>query len=113
MLVGWWEWLDMGENTVACPVAGFWALKYTLRTSTTRKSDMTNKAQTMLTTALTAAVAVLMVDRIIEPAQAQMCASSYDLSAQTKSIVRGVSKCIHGSQVGDGGWIMVKGNCLN
>ena len=74
---------------------------------------MTNKTQTMLTIALTAAVSILTVDRIIEPAQAQFCASSLDLSEQTNSIVRRVSQCIHGSQVGDGGWIMVKGNCLN
>jgi hypothetical protein len=40
---------------------------------------MTNKAQTMLTIALTAAVSVLLVDRIIEPAQAQNCASPYDV----------------------------------
>ena len=37
---------------------------------------MTNKAQTMLTIALTAAVSALLVDRIIEPAQAQDSASS-------------------------------------
>ena len=40
---------------------------------------MTNKAQTMLTIALTFAVSVLMVDRIIEPAQAKDCASPYDV----------------------------------
>lgn len=36
---------------------------------------MTNKAQTMLTIALTAAVSALLVDRTIEPAQAQDCAT--------------------------------------
>jgi hypothetical protein len=39
---------------------------------------MTSKTQTMLTIALTAAVTVLMVDRM-EPAQAQDCASVYDV----------------------------------
>ena len=38
---------------------------------------MTSKTQTMLTIALTAAVTVLMVDRIIEPAQAQNCTPSW------------------------------------
>ena len=40
---------------------------------------MTTKTQTMLTIALTAAVSVLMVDRMIEPAQAADCASSMDV----------------------------------
>ena len=40
---------------------------------------MTNKAQTMLTIALTVAVSALLLDRIIEPAQAQSCASAYDV----------------------------------
>ena len=40
---------------------------------------MTNKTQTMLTIALTVAVSVLLVDRIIEPAQAQDCASPWDV----------------------------------
>lgn len=37
---------------------------------------MTSKTQTMLTIALTAAVTVLLVDRIIEPAYAQNCPSA-------------------------------------
>ena len=40
---------------------------------------MTNKTQSMLTIALTFAVTVLLVDRIIEPAQAQDCASTWDV----------------------------------
>ena len=48
---------------------------------------MTNKTQTMLTIALTAAVSVLMVDRIIEPAQAQDCAPMW----QVTGVADGVS----------------------
>ena len=40
----------------------------------------------MLTIALTAAVSVLMVDRMIEPAQAQMCASAMELSIAVNKI---------------------------
>lgn len=40
---------------------------------------MTSKAQTMLTIALTAAVGVLIVDRMIEPAQAQSCAPMWQV----------------------------------
>ena len=40
---------------------------------------MTNKAQTMLTIALTVAVSSLLVDRTIEPARAQDCAPMWAL----------------------------------
>ena len=40
---------------------------------------MTNKTQTMLTIALTVPVSGLLVDRIIEPAQAADCATVYDV----------------------------------
>ena len=40
---------------------------------------MTSNTQTMLTIALTLAVTVLLVDRLIEPVQAQDCASVYDV----------------------------------
>jgi len=42
---------------------------------------MTNKTQTMLTIALTVAVSGLLVDRTIEPAQAQDCATAYDIES--------------------------------
>lgn len=76
---------------------------------------MTSKSQTMLTIALTAAVSVLMVDRMIEPAQAQMCAQKFDITfAMDKAadeIVARVSDCIGKSQVRDNGYITVPGNC--
>ena len=53
---------------------------------------MTNKIQTTLTIALTAAVTVLLVDRIIEPAYAQDCASSYDVQTSSYEIEQAVSK---------------------
>ena len=76
---------------------------------------MTNKTQSMLTIALTAAVSVLLVDRMIEPAQAQMCAQKFDITyavdKAADEIVARVSDCIGRSQVSDGGWIMVPGKC--
>ena len=47
---------------------------------------MTSKSQTMLTIALTFAVSALLVDRIIEPAQAQDCATSWELSDAVSEI---------------------------
>mgnify|MGYP001189281064 CR=1 FL=1 len=47
---------------------------------------MTNKIQTMLTIALTLAVTVLLVDRIIEPAYAQDCATSWELASAVSEI---------------------------
>ena len=51
---------------------------------------MTNKTQTMLTIALTAAVSLLLVDRIIEPAHAQSCAPSWMVTDVNTEVV-GVS----------------------
>ena len=48
---------------------------------------MTNKAQTMLTIALTFAVSVLLVDRIIEPAQARDCASPFDVMSVETAVL--------------------------
>ena len=49
---------------------------------------MTNKAHTMLTIALAVAVAVLLVDKTIEPAQAeaQNCATTDDLDTAVRNI---------------------------
>lgn len=55
---------------------------------------MTNKTQTMLTIALTAAVSLLLVDRIIEPAQAQDCASSYEVNEAVSSARRDILECL-------------------
>ena len=76
---------------------------------------MTNKTQTMFTIALTAAVSVLLVDRMIEPAQAQMCATSFDISYAVDNaadeIVARVSDCIGKSKVKENGYISVPSNC--
>ena len=68
---------------------------------------MTNKAQTTLTIALTFAVSVLMVDRIIEPAQAQNCATNLDVQFEASTVVRRVLECIDGSKVNENGYIRV------
>ena len=63
---------------------------------------MTNKTQTMFTIALTAAVSLLLVDRIIEPAQAQDCASPYDVVAEADRVIKRVLFCIDGGYITDG-----------
>lgn len=63
---------------------------------------MTNKTQTMLTIALTVAVSALLVDRIIEPAQAQDCASRYDIKREADRVIKRVLYCIDGGST-DGG----------
>lgn len=47
---------------------------------------MTNKAHTMLTIALAVAVTVLLMDKTIEPAQAQSCATTDDLDTAVRNI---------------------------
>ena len=47
---------------------------------------MTNKAHTMLTIALAVAVTMLLMDKTIEPAQAQSCATTSDLDAAVQKI---------------------------
>lgn len=65
---------------------------------------MTSKTQTMLTIALTVAVSALLVDRIIEPAQAQNCASPYVVEDQANRVIKRVLYCMDGASV-DGGSI--------
>lgn len=65
---------------------------------------MTNKAQTMLTIALTAAVSVLLVDRMIEPAQANMLAPSKlqveeMLKAEADRVIERVLSCMEDSRM--------------
>ena len=55
---------------------------------------MTNKIQSMLTIALTAAVLALLVDRVIEPAQAQDCASTLDVAMKVDMAANRVLSCI-------------------
>ena len=55
---------------------------------------MTNKAQTMLTIALTAAVSVLLVDRTIESAQAQDCASPSDVKEIVAKTEKRLKDCL-------------------
>lgn len=52
---------------------------------------MTNKTQTMLTIALTVAVSALLVDRTIEPARAQNCVASWQLTDATNNLNLGIS----------------------
>ena len=78
---------------------------------------MTSKAQTMLTIALTAAVSVLMVDRMIEPAQAKDCPSAYRISQivedavddrtriEANRVIERVLFCMDGARVTDSGRI--------
>ena len=53
----------------------------------------------MLTIALTAAVLTLLVDKVIEPAQAQNCASQDDVEEQADRVIQRVLYCIDGSSV--------------
>ena len=55
---------------------------------------MTNKAQTMLTIALTFAVTVLITDRMIEPAHAQACATSSQVRENANYVVNRVLDCM-------------------
>jgi ABC-type phosphate transport system ATPase subunit len=55
---------------------------------------MTNKTQAMLTIALTLAVTVLLVDRIIEPAQAQDCATTYEVEEAVRIARRDILDCL-------------------
>ena len=55
---------------------------------------MTNKAQTMLTIALTLAVTVLITDRMIEPAHAQACATSSQVRENANYVVNRVLDCM-------------------
>ena len=54
---------------------------------------MTTKTQTMLTIALTAAVSVLMVDRMIEPAHAQSCPSIEQIRSDNNRVIRHLTDC--------------------
>ena len=60
---------------------------------------MANKVQSMLTFVLTLAVLTLLVDKGIEPAQAQECATSYDVASQADRVINRVLYCIDGSSV--------------
>ena len=60
---------------------------------------MNKKIQSMLTIALTAAVLTLLVDKVIEPAQAQNCASQDDVEEQADRVIQRVLYCIDGSSV--------------
>ena len=53
----------------------------------------------MLTIALTAAVLTLLVDKVIEPAQAQNCASQRDVEDAADRVIQRVLYCIDGSSV--------------
>ena len=66
---------------------------------------MTNKTQSMLTIALTFAVALLLVDRMIEPAQAQNCASGWDVRQQADRVIKKVLTCISEVYLYNGGTI--------
>ena len=55
---------------------------------------MTNKIQSMLTIALTAAVLALLVDRVIEPAQAQDCASKLEVAMEVDNAASRVLSCM-------------------
>ena len=77
---------------------------------------MTNKAQATLTIALTAAVTVLMVDRMIEPAQALSCIDEgvfyMELKNTENNVVRRVHNCFAGAQIDDDNLIMPSIMCL-
>ena len=77
---------------------------------------MTNKAQTMLTIALTVAVSALLVDRIIEPAQAQSCVDEgvfyMELKNTENNVVRRLHNCFAGAQIDDDNLIMPGIMCL-
>ena len=60
---------------------------------------MTNKVQSMLTFTLAVAVLSLLVDRGIEPAYAQDCATRYDVESAADRVIDRVLFCIDGSSV--------------
>lgn len=60
---------------------------------------MTNKIQTMLTIALTAAVTVLLVDRIIEPAYAQDCATESSMEDEFEHTIEYLAALIVNQRV--------------
>lgn len=63
---------------------------------------MNKKAQSMLTIALTLAVSVLIVDRAIEPANAQDCASSWEVDAAADKVIQRVLYCMDHATVSGG-----------
>lgn len=60
---------------------------------------MTNKAQSMLTIALTFTVLALVTDRLVEPAQAQDCASSRGPQRQADRVIERVLYCMSSSDI--------------
>lgn len=60
---------------------------------------MTTKVQSMLTFVLAIAVLGLLVDRGIEPAYAQDCATRYDVESAADRVIDRVLYCIDGSSV--------------
>ena len=60
---------------------------------------MAINTQSILTAVLAVAVTVLVVDRTIEPAQAQSCASSWDVEDSASKVISRVLFCMDGSRL--------------
>ena len=60
---------------------------------------MTNKVQSMLTFTLAVVVLSLLVDRGIQPAHAQECATRYDVVTSAENVIQRVLYCMDGSSV--------------